>query len=103
MITHEQIDELVERIVKNVNPKKIILFGSYAYGEPNNDSDIDLLIVKDTDEPRFKRDRKIRKYLRGMKIPIDLIIYTEQEIEEWKHTKAAFINHILEKGKVLYG
>lgn len=102
-ITQEQIDNIVNRIVKNTKPKKVILFGSYAYGEPTKDSDVDLLVVKNTDEPRFKRGREIRKHLRGLKIPIDIVVYNEKEIDEWKDIKASFISHVIKKGKVLYG
>jgi len=48
MITQDQINDVVDIIVKNVNPEKVILFGSYAYGEPQEDSDIDILVIKDT-------------------------------------------------------
>ena len=103
MITQEQISVVVSRIVENINPEKVILFGSYAYGQPDENSDLDILVVKDTDIPAFKRGMEVRKFLRGMKIPIDVVIYTQKEIDEWKDTKAAFISHIVEKGKVLYG
>lgn len=103
MITQEQINVVVERIIENIKPEKVILFGSYAYGQPDENSDLDILIVKNTDIPASKRGMEVRKFLRGMKIPIDVIIYTQKEIDEWKDTKAAFINHIFNNGKVLYG
>ena len=102
MIAQKQIDEVVKRIVDNYNPEKVILFGSYAYGSPGRDSDLDLLIVKDSDIPRYKRGRGVRKYLSGMKIAIDLIVYTNEEIRKWKNVKTAFITGVMEKGKVLY-
>ena len=103
LITQEQINFVVEKIVKSIKPEKVILFGSYAYGRPDENSDLDILIVKDTEIPLPKRGMEVRKFLRGMKIPIDVIIYTQNEIDEWKDTKAAFINHIIKNGKVLYG
>jgi predicted nucleotidyltransferase len=103
MITQGQIDDVVDIIVKNVNPEKIILFGSYAYGEPQEDSDLDILVVKDIDSDRYKRAREIKKYLRGLKIPIDVIVYTKAEIEEWKDTKSAFITQVMQNGRILYG
>jgi predicted nucleotidyltransferase len=81
MITQNQINQVVETIVKNIQPEKVILFGSYANGNPNEDSDLDLLIIKDMPEKRSRRGREIRKHLRGSKIPIDLLVYTPQEIE----------------------
>lgn len=103
MISEEKINEVVEKIVLNVNPEKVILFGSYAQGNPNEDSDVDILVVKTMDIPRHKRTREIRKYLRGMKVPIDLLVYSQEEIDEWKGNRHAFINKALENGKVLYG
>ncbi len=104
MIIQEQIEEIVERIVKNVKVKQIILFGSYAYGQPTSSSDIDLLIIKQSsNKPRYKRGSEIRKHLRGMKLAIDLLVYTEEEIEKWRDVKTSFIANIITKGKILYG
>jgi len=103
MVTQEQIDEIKRRIVENIKPEKIILFGSYAEGNPKEESDLDLLIVKDSYIPRYKRGREVRKYLRGLKVSIDLIVYTKDEIQKWSNVKTAFITTVMEKGKVLYG
>ncbi|MBU1290427.1 nucleotidyltransferase domain-containing protein [bacterium] len=103
MISQEEINEVIDRIVKNINPEKIILFGSYASGNPSEDSDLDILIVKEMRMPRYKRSREVKKHLRGMKIPIDVIVYTKKEIKEWEDTKTAFINQAIKQGKVLYG
>lgn len=103
MITKEKIDEIIKRIVENYHPEKIILFGSYAYGTPSEDSDLDLLIIKDSSLPRYKRGREVRKYLRGLKLAIDLVVYTEEEIQKWSDVRTAFITTVLERGKILYG
>lgn len=103
MIPQEKINEVVERIVKNVKPEKVILFGSYAYGEPDEDSDLDILVIKESVLPRYERVREVKKYLRGIKIPVDLIVYTPEEIDEWRGVKNSFINEVMERGKVLYG
>lgn len=103
MTSKKQIEEIVRRIAENYKPKKIILFGSYAYGHPTKGSDLDLLVVKNTDLPRYKRAREIRKYLWGIsEIPKDIIVYTQREIEDWKNVKAAFITEVMRKGKILY-
>ena len=102
MIEKEQIEVVIDKIVENYKPEKIILFGSYAYGNPNRDSDLDICVIKNIDTPRYERGREIRKYLRGMMIPIDLLVYTPAEIEEWKDVKHSFIYNILKRGKILY-
>ena len=104
MVSEKQINDVVDRIIYSIKPKKVILFGSYAYGQPTDDSDVDILVVKeDSDVPVYKRGRKIRKHLRGMNIPMDILVYTEEEVDEWKDVKASLLHQIIEKGKVLYG
>jgi len=103
MITQKQIEEIVKKIVDNYNPEKIILFGSYAYGQPTEDSDLDLLIIKNSDLPRYKRAREIRKHLWGITdVPKDIIVYTQEEIDDWKEVEEAFITRVVKKGKILY-
>ncbi len=102
-ITNELIQEIKNRIVKGVHPEKIILFGSYAYGMPTKESDLDLLVILQTEEPVHKRAIKIRKLLRDIRIPKDILVYTPQEVERWKNASSAFITSILKKGRVIYG
>ncbi len=101
-ITDELIQEIKNRIVSGVHPKKIVIFGSYAYGVPTKDSDLDLLVILPTKEPMHKRALRIRKLLRDIKIPKDILVYTPQEVEKWKNASSAFITSILRKGKVIY-
>lgn len=102
MISEDKIKEIVNRIVENVNPEKIILFGSYAYGQPNEDSDLDVLVIQDVDIPVYKRGKQVKQYLRGIKTPVDIVVRTPDEIKEWRNTKASFIYDAMQKGKVLY-
>lgn len=104
MITQKQIEEIFKRIVNNYKPEKIILFGSYAKGYPTEDSDLDILVVvKSSNVPRYKRAREIRKFLWGITdIPKDILVYTQDEINEWKRVKAAFVTNAVKNGKILY-
>ena len=104
MLSHKQIEGIVERIASNHKPERIILFGSYAYGTPTEDSDLDLLvIVKSSKQPRYRRAREIRKHLWGITaIPKDVLVYTQKEVDEWKEVEEAFITSVIKKGKVLY-
>lgn len=97
------IDEIVKKITEKISPLKVILFGSYAYGSPTKDSDIDLLIIKESSLPRHHRTKEVRRILRGMKVAVDIIVYTPEEIKKWEGIDTAFITGVLKKGKVLYG
>lgn len=102
MIDSVKINDIVNRIAIKFNPDKIILFGSYAFGAPNNDSDLDLLIIKDTDLPRHKRSFDIQKSLIGSMIPMDILVYTNKEFEEEKNEKFSFLNSAIKASKILY-
>lgn len=99
------IIEIVDRIIKGYEPKKVILFGSYAHGEPTEDSDIDLLIIKNTDKRPIDRWVEVKRLLRDKSrtLPVSPLVYTEKEIEERMALKDFFIEEILGKGEVLYG
>ncbi len=97
------IDEIVRKITEKISPLKVILFGSHAYGCPTKDSDIDLLIIKESSLPRHHRTKEVRRILRGMKVAVDIIVYTPEEIKKWEGIDTAFITGVLKKGKVLYG
>jgi len=94
--------EIVRRIVEVADPERIILFGSYAYGKPRGESDLDILVVMDSDLPRYKRSVPIYKALADLLIPMDILVYTPQEIEDWSDVPQAFITSILRKGRVIY-
>ncbi len=95
---------VVERIKKEYQPKKIILFGSYAYGKPAEESDIDLFIIKETGKKRGDRFCEVRKMLRDIRgVSIQPIVFTETELNSRLNIKDDFILEIMEKGEVLYG
>ncbi len=99
-ITREKIQEVVDKIAKEYEPKKIILFGSYAWGSPTSDSDVDLFIIKETEDTR-KMARKINRFVFPRPFPIDLIVYTPKQVE--KQSKIDFfVRNILNKGVFLY-
>lgn len=102
MITNQNIEDVKNRIVNFIHPEKIILFGSYADGKATEDSDLDLLIVYKTDLPRKERRLPIRKALHDFKFPMDIIVYTPEEIEYYKDSSMAFITQVVEEGKVIY-
>ena len=102
MTGSDKISEIINKIVLGYNPDKIILFGSYAAGNPNDDSDLDLFVIKESDLPRPQRTVQVRKMLYGSMVPIDLIVYTPQEINDSKENKFSFVYKVLSTGKTLY-
>ena len=102
MIEKEKIVEIVNKIVSGYNPDKIILFGSYASGTENENSDLDLFVIKDTELPRPLRSAQLRKLLYGSMIPMDLIVYTPKELDESRYIKYSFVNEVLNTGKTMY-
>lgn len=98
------IEEVVEKIKKNYNPEKIILFGSYAYGSPTRESDIDMLIIKKTDGRPIDRRIYVRRLV-NLKEPLAFspIVLTPGELEYLQEIGDPFIKEILTKGEVLYG
>lgn len=102
MITQEQINEITRRIIKSFKPQKIILFGSYANGTPTKDSDLDLLIVKDSNLPSRLQNRKVRKILSDLRVPIDVIVKTPQEFQTYRDVIGTIIYPANKFGKVVY-
>ncbi len=98
------LQEIVKRIVSAINPKKIILFGSWAYGKPHRGSDLDILVIVDklTTSSRREERIKIRTLLQDIMIPQDIIVATTRDVEEWKNVPQAFITSIIKKGRVIY-
>lgn len=96
------LSEITDRIVAKVKPKKIILFGSYAYGRPNKNSDLDLFIIKDTSLSLAKRYSSVSDALFPRYIPMDFVIRTPNEVKSRLAGFDPFINEVMTKGKVLY-
>jgi predicted nucleotidyltransferase len=103
MISQEIIEEVKKRLVKAYNPESIYLFGSYAWGTPTEDSDLDLLIVVDeSNEKSFKRPLAAYDALFGMNIAKDIIVYTKQEFDTISKNKTTLGFKIKKDGKLIY-
>ncbi|MGA1839621.1 MAG: nucleotidyltransferase domain-containing protein [bacterium] len=102
-ITPELINYIVKKIVREIKPEKIILFGSYARGDFNQASDLDLFIIKDDEASSRVIRRKIEALLRGRKFAIDLLVRKSEEVEwNFKAENPFYLYHIFKHGKVLY-
>jgi len=109
MDKNNYIDRIVSRL-KPLNPYKIILFGSYAYGKPAKDSDIDIIVVLNNDDMPKTFNRKMKYQLLvkdaildiNKEVPIDLLVYTLPMYNKFKKLGSMFSKEISQKGKVLY-
>lgn len=101
-VTEDVLREVVKRIVEAVHPLRIILFGSHARGKPRPGSDLDLLVIAESDEPRWRRAVPVYQSLRGMLIPKDVLVYTPEEVAEWSAVPQAFITTAVREGRLLY-
>ncbi len=98
------IQQIVRRLVEGYQPQQIILFGSMAYGDPDEDSDIDLLIVKETTETPLERRTRVRQLVFDpeRRIPFSSLVLTPEELARRLALGDPFYQEIVRQGKVLY-
>lgn len=102
-VTKSDIQRVVDRIVQEMTPERVILFGSYAYGKPNQDSDVDLLVVMNSRErPNLRVARVLGAIYDVKNFPMDILVRTPAEIRKRIELRDPFIREILERGKILY-
>jgi predicted nucleotidyltransferase len=102
-VTEQLLDEVVRRVLALGSPHKIVVFGSTARGDARPDSDLDLLIIEDSDLPRFQRSPRYYHALAGVFPAKDILVYTPEEVIEWSEVPNAFVTTALREGRVLYG
>jgi uncharacterized protein len=92
----------IQKIVQELNPEKIVLFGSYAYGTPNPHSDVDLLVIMRTKASLKDRSWAVSRLLLPRPFPVDILVKTPSEIKKGLDAGDFFLKEILTRGKVLY-
>ena len=102
LVTEEQLGDVAERIVQALDPERIVLFGSYARGEPAPGSDVDLLIVMEDNERPARRSARVARVLLDVPFAIDILVRTPEELRHRLRIGDHFIQEILEQGQVLY-
>ena len=101
MIEQSKILNLVQKIIEDFHPQKIILFGSYAYGQPRDDSDIDLLVILPFTEKKSQKSLEILNKIKPI-FALDLLVRTPSEIQQRLEWGDFLLQEIFEKGKILY-
>lgn len=102
-ITPGLIDYVVKKIVREIQPEKIILFGSYARGDFNQESDLDLFIIKESEESSRAMRRKVDALLWGRRFSVDIIVRKPEEVEwNFRAKNPFYLYHIFKDGKVVY-
>jgi uncharacterized protein len=95
------IDQVVEQIAQKFKPRKMILFGSHAYGTPKTTSDVDLLIVMETSLPGAQQAVQILHAI-DLNFGLDLVVYTPERLEQRLAWGDSFLHEVVTKGKVVY-
>ena len=101
MTTKKQIKQYVTQIADEFSPQKVILFGSYAYGKPTTDSDVDLLVIMDKNKQMERPSLEVRNRLKPP-FPLDLIVKSPKHIRKRLKMRDYFLRDIINKGIVLY-
>jgi len=100
-LIEKKIEKIKRKIVQGYRPKKIILFGSFAQGKPTKDSDLDLFIIKESRKDPLQRCYEVRKMIEPI-LPLDLLVFTPQEVKKRLKLGDFFIKRIINKGRLLY-
>jgi predicted nucleotidyltransferase len=97
------LNQITGRLVAEFEPEEVLLFGSWAWGQPDASSDVDLLVVVTaSDEAPVRRARRAYRCLNGIGVPVDVLVKTRDEVERFRDVKASLEHKIFEEGKVLY-
>ena len=102
MFSYELADEVVRRIIARFSPKMIVIFGSVGRHEAREDSDLDIMVVMETELDIIHRGVDIRDILEDIMMPMDIIVVTPEEYEDEKDNPCEFVHEIMRTGKVAY-
>ena len=98
----QKIKDIAAEIAKEYQPEKIILFGSYAWGNPHKDSDLDFFIIKETNDPMLKRMKDVGRLFLRREFAMDFLVYTPEQVEKRKKMEDQFVIDIINNGQILY-
>lgn len=102
-ISDRTLDEIVQRLIEGLQPERIILFGSHAYGHPTTESDLDLMIIiQESNELAYRREQAAYKCVGPVGVSKDLLVLTREEFESQARVATSLARRVKEKGMVLY-
>jgi predicted nucleotidyltransferase len=101
-LNDSMVRDIVRRIVDTVQPEKVILFGSQARGDARHNSDFDVLVIKQSEEPRYRRSVPLYIALADLPVEVEVMVYTPEEVGEWSQVPQAFITTAVREGKTIY-
>lgn len=102
MITTEQIQQAVDRLVAAAKPSKVILFGSYARGDATEDSDLDLMVIEDEVPSKFDEMIRLRNEVGAMSVGVDLLVYSDSEAARRSQVIGTALYWAFKEGRVMY-
>ena len=102
MITPAQIQQAVNLLKDAARPVRLILFGSYGRGNPREDSDLDLLVILSEVKNRRQEMVRLRRVLRPLRLPVDVLVVSEVAFQEWSHTPGNVLYEAAREGIILY-
>ena len=103
MVSFNQIENAARKIGEQAHAQTVILFGSHAREQASENSDVDFLVIADSDLPRYKRSRKLHLMFKPYPFPMDILVYTPEEVKKESESEISFISRVLREGKRLYG
>ena len=93
-----------QQLVAEFQPEQIWLFGSHAWGQPDEGSDLDLLVVvPQSDEPPVRRAQRAHRCLRGVGVAVDILVKTRAELDRFRNVRSSLESLILRNGHLIYG
>lgn len=104
ILTPDLLKEVTGRLAAEFHPEQVWLFGSHAWGQPDEDSDLDLMVVvRESEEAPVRRAQRAHRCLRGLGIAKDVLVKTRAEVERFRNVRSSLEAEILDRGRLIYG